>query len=299
MKIPELPEQPKEWTAELIYELVKFVSIESESFDFKLKPNKLYEDICAMANTKNGFIVLGVDEVKENGKITEFKPIGFENGQQDSIGLKIGDSIFNVEPQPNVELEPVLDDAKGIFFTVVKITSKISERPYFVKGTDQCFARIQSSSRRIGRTAILNLYSYSYEQRKNIERLRSSAYFLKEELGLTLKFMDGISPEELSNTPPVDLSFIRSAVLSTESFLVDNDLFNVNSQENFPFVFHTVELLNSYIHKFNSLTNTATRGGIKNMLTTSSHIYQSNFVQILRFLDKVLKCADDYLKKHQ
>jgi len=298
MKIPDLPENPKEWSSELICELSKFVNIESESFDFKLEPNKLYEDFCAMANVKGGFIILGIDEVKNSGKVVEFIPEGFDHGKQDEIGLKVGDSIVNVEPLPEVILEHIEDGSRKKFFTVIKITSKTSDRPYFVKGTDQCFARIQNSSRRIGRTAILNLYSYSYEQRKNIEHLRSSTYYLKEELELTLKFLNAISPDDLSNTPPVDLSFIRNVVLSTELFLEENNLFHVNSQENFPFVFHKITLLNSYIEKFNSST-TSIRKDIKAMLTTMNYVYQSDFNQISKFLDKVIACADKHLKKYQ
>ena len=297
MKLPQLPPSPKEWNCELIYELVKYVAIESESFDFKLEPHKLHEDICAMANTANGYIVLGIDEVKKNGKIDEFKPVGFQEGKQDDMGTKIGNYIVEVEPHPIVEIEPISDKSKGIFFSVIKVVGKLSEKPYFLKKTDECFVRIHNSSRRIGRTAILNLFSYSYEKRKNIEVLRSATFYLKEELNETLKYLESINTKYPTNAPPLDLNYIRNSVLLTNSFLAENDLVAKKTGEGFSFVFHTIELLNSYIHKFNSTINVSLRTQMREMMVTGNYIYRDKYNQVIKFLDKVIVSCDEFLKK--
>ena len=70
-----IPNKLEDFTQEKIKELMKIQSIESETFDFKRTINKQEKyglrgekHICAMLNTFGGFIILGIDEDKENEK---------------------------------------------------------------------------------------------------------------------------------------------------------------------------------------------------------------------------------------
>lgn len=86
MKFPNIPEKFNLWTIDDIDSLLNIPESESEKLDFKREVTDLTRHICAMANTSGGFIVLGIEE-SETGS---FKKIGFSNGDQDEIDLKIG-----------------------------------------------------------------------------------------------------------------------------------------------------------------------------------------------------------------
>lgn len=301
MKIPTIPKSMDEWNIEKLNELTKNVGIESEYFDFKKEPNELEEHICAMANTKGGYLVLGIEQIKskDRKKTIRFEKRGFASGSEDGLKNRITSGVLLIEPIPDVEIEHIHEDNEEKFYTVIKIENRNSAKPYFVKSTNQCFIRINDSKIRANRSIIFNLFSFSLEQRKNIARLRSSSHLLKQELGRTIDFMESLDPRDLGNTPPVDLSFIRDAVITTESFLTENNFLNNESHDTFHFVFHTVELANTLITKFNTDTNTSIRTGIKEMLTGGSHIYKGNLNSVSTFLDKVIVCADEYLSRQQ
>ena len=121
MKIPEIPKNLENWTIEKLDELIKFVDIESETLDFKKKPNELDQHICSMANTKGGFLILGVgqEKSKDGKKIIRFTKNGFPLGEQETILNEITNSAYNVEPLPKIEYNHLKDDSK--FYTIIKI----------------------------------------------------------------------------------------------------------------------------------------------------------------------------------
>ena len=62
------------WKIDTINKLINLRDIESEDFDFKGKEIKgLSTPLCVFSNTHGGFIVLGIDEIKNNQIITGFK----------------------------------------------------------------------------------------------------------------------------------------------------------------------------------------------------------------------------------
>ena len=144
---------------------------------------------------------------------------------------------------------------------------------------------------------ILNLFSEVVEKRKNVERLRASSSLLRDEIMRTTEFIEAIDTREPTNTAPLDLNFIRNSVLSSETFLQEKSLWSDKEYDSFPFVFNTIELLNSYIHKFNELTNVALRTQIRDMVISSGYVYKSNIIQVLKFLEKVIHECDEYLNK--
>lgn len=301
MEIPQIPKDPKEWTSDLIYKLCKLTDIESEDFDFKLKPNKLYEDICAMANTNNGFIVLGIDEIKEKDIIIEFKPIGFPDGQQDSLSNEISNYIASLDPIPKVLMESIMDESNKVFFMVLRIVGNSFDKPYFVKSTDQCFIRIQRSSRRIGRSIILNLFSTVSQEKRNLERLRASLHFLNQEIKNTVSKISAYSPDNQSRTALIDLSFVRNAVIENESFLVNRGLLGNRTNDTISDgiipVLHSVETLNEQIKAYNSSYDRNVKAEIKTMITGHSYVLQSELAGAQSTLDRIISKIDEHLSK--
>src|SRR5690349_14071636 len=94
-----IPTNLDDWKPEILDELIKYVDIESENFDFKKEISELEIHLCAMANTSGGFLVLGIEEVKssDSTKIISYKKTGFEKGKEDPMKLQVTNSIFNIE----------------------------------------------------------------------------------------------------------------------------------------------------------------------------------------------------------
>jgi predicted HTH transcriptional regulator len=112
MTLPAIPERPQDWNIDTIDNLVQILSIESETFDFKEprsveKNGELYKDICAMANTSGGYIVLGVGEDKAlDGTLIRFTKDGFRAGTEDKVNLSIANNVYEVNPTPSIEQVP-------------------------------------------------------------------------------------------------------------------------------------------------------------------------------------------------
>jgi hypothetical protein len=299
MELVKIPEKLEEIDIQLLDKLVKILSIESDIFDFKLEPSDLHIDICAMANNKGGHIVLGIDQItgKDNKTIIEFKKVGFQKGEEDLIGNKINNYRFNVEPIPTVSINHIYENS-DVFYTIIKIESKISEKPYFVKNTDQCYVRLHSSSQRVGRTAILNLFSNSMEQIKNLGKLHSSAILLREEFRQTLDFDKSIHPSSETKAVTVDINFIRDAILSNESFLRENELMN-NQSESMITMLLTLGKFNRQVEGFNQGSGYDNKRQIQREFTDSSYVLQNGLDRILPILDKVIKICEAELKKYQ
>jgi len=303
MRIPTIPQNLDEWNIDKLNELIQFVDIESETFDFKKEPNELAEHICSMANTKGGFLVLGIEEIRseDKSKIIRFKKHGFSNGKQDATKNKITNSVLSIEPLPVVEIEHIVEEKTEKFFTVIKIDAKISDKPYFVKSTDQCFVRIHASKIRATRSTILNLFSTSIERRKNLENLKSSCSQTKESFRHALNDVHYVSDTSTMKIPPLDLSYLRNTSLSCEWFLRENDLLGEHIDqsshtEGLNSILHDLGLLDIYITSYNLATNQKEREGLKSQL--SSWSLGSNSEQnILKMFDKIITSIDNFLKE--
>ena len=226
MQIPEIPQDPKEWTVDKLNELIKFVGIESNTFDFKKEPNELEEHICAMANSDGGFLILGITQVlsKDKKRTIKFEKRGFTHGKEDNLKNKITNSVLGIEPVPPVSFEPIHEKDGKKFYMVIKIEKRISNKPYFLKSTDQCFVRIHNSKVRANRSIIFNLFSSSIGQRQNLERLKSACAQTKEAFRYAVVDAHNVSENSTMKIPPLELSYLRNASLSCEWFLREKNL---------------------------------------------------------------------------
>lgn len=180
MTLPVIPEKPQDWSIDDIDNLIQILSIESETFDFKGrrfndKHNELYKDICTMANTAGGYIVLGIGEEKTtDGRTLRFTKEGFAKGEEDKVNQSIANSVYLIEPTPSTEqVRPIYERNGRTFYAIIKINSIDVHKPHFGKDRNlQCYVRIGSSSKPAGRTAILNLFSDYREKKASVEGLR-------------------------------------------------------------------------------------------------------------------------------
>ncbi len=125
MESIKIPEKLEEWHLEILNKLIELRDIESETFDFKGTDLKeLYKHICAIANTRGGFLVLGIDENKSNSQsLLDFKKAGFDKGKEDFVNREIRNNIVNIEPTPKVTTKNISEGNK--FYVVLEIANNI------------------------------------------------------------------------------------------------------------------------------------------------------------------------------
>ena len=305
MKIPSIPHTLDEWNIKKLDELTKYAGIESETFDFKKEPHELEEHICAMANTKGGYLVLGIEQIKskDGKKIIRFKKIGFSHGKEDSFKNRITNSILLLDPIPDVEIEHIRENDGDKFYSVIKIENKNSNKPYFVKSTDQCFVRIHNSKIRATRSVIFNLFSTNIEQRKNLESLRSCCSLVKESFRHVLSGIYNVSPDSNMKISILDLFYLRNSAISCEWFLKENDLWGEHmGQRSYTHginsLLYDLELMNTYISSYNDSHNTPERHDLKGQL--SSYDLGSSFEsKTIEMFDKIIIAVNEFLEKEK
>jgi hypothetical protein len=95
--VPIIPEDLDQWNLKVLDSLLKIGRIESETFDFKGPDFKeLNVDICAMANTSTGIIVLGISPEKN---LVDVRRQGYHICLSD-------DTTFLVQSSPTLLLSP-------------------------------------------------------------------------------------------------------------------------------------------------------------------------------------------------
>jgi predicted HTH transcriptional regulator len=103
--LQKIPERLEDWTYGKIEDLINNNVNESEIHDFKSNiPDsiELTKDCCAFANTKGGFIILGVKEASQR-----FRIAGIDNDKD--LANKFGKKINALPSNPNFELAPFVN----------------------------------------------------------------------------------------------------------------------------------------------------------------------------------------------
>lgn len=304
MKIPSVPTSIDDWSIEKLEELIEYVGIESDTFDFKKKSNQLEEHICAMANTKGGYLILGVEQIdsKDGKKIIRFEKRGFSSGKEDNLKNSITNSVLGVEPNPDVDIILIHQKDNKKFYIVIKIQNNFSDKPYFVRSSDQCFVRIHNSKIRANRSMIFNLFGVSIEQRKNLERLRSACLQTKEDFRFALKDVHSVEPTSTMKIPPYDLTYLRSASMSCEPFLKERKLWGEHTGQSsythgINSALHDLNHLKTYIEAYN-FAHSDERQSLKSQL--SSWSLGSNFEgSVIEMLDKIVKNIEIFFNKQE
>ena len=302
MKLVQSPEKPEDWKVEILDELIELRDVESENFDFKgTDLTGIYKTICAMANTKGGFLVLGVDENKtDSTTLLGFKKTGFDKGKEDFVNREIRNNIVKIEPLPVITSSNITDGEK--FYPVLKIENMIFQKPYFIKEQGVCYVRVGNTSTPASRNVVLSLFANYSEISRNVENLRVSVILLRESLSHTASYIRTLHPTTSLKATPVDLSLIRGQILNSMNFLLEYNLLGKKIvggyEEGITTFLHKIETLNTYINAYNRETDEK----LKHDLV--GHMWEwgdggSNYNPTVDFLNRVVVTADEFLSKNE
>jgi hypothetical protein len=305
MNSPLIPMDTNSWDIAKIDSLLNLTNIERETFDFKgAEFKKLYEHLCAFANNpESGIIVLGVDPVKSKDEvIIRYKKAGFDTDKGDWILNQIDNQMANVNPIPKVT-HNILRDTDDRLYPVLGVEGEEVHKPYFVKVEGrQCMVRIGSSSMPASRTTVLYLFSNIIAKRNNVERLHSSAGFLREALKHTCERIRDIDHNDIDEKLLLlDTSYFSSAALSAYRFLEENGLLGGHDKiDSFTGGFYSfmqdIQRLNSFMDWYNQ-GNNAHR---KHMMMKKLQFWEprgNDYKNAVGFLDKIISKCDDFLSK--
>jgi hypothetical protein len=256
----------EDWNSDILEKLLKIRDIEGESFDFKREvDDKLYNDICAMANSNGGYLVLGIDENKTlNGILLDFKKHGFKYGEEDKIKLSISNSFHNVEPLPQITIKLIVSNKK--FYPIIKIEVEEYKKPFFIKEKGQCYIRVGNSSRPASRSVILNLMQRHLVSR---EEQRNHTNYLKPIIQ-QLSAITVIADREfrLRLNVPDNYTNYRMGILA---------LFNRELEEKYPFRYVKLE-------------------DVRHMDWVLSHLRSNDYSAVYQNFGKVLELLQRYNK---
>jgi Putative DNA-binding domain len=308
MSSPLIPMNLDEWDMPTLEKLIKLRDIERETFDFKGPEfEKLYEHLCAFANYPGGgIIVLGIKPIKPKKIVIGFRKVGFRSKKEDWIRDELNNQMAIVDPIPKVTPKILADENDNRLYPVLKIEGDEVQRPYLVKKKDgpQCLVRIGASSSPASRATILYLFSDLITKRNNVERLRSSAGFLKEELIHACENIRDIDPSDYNEKLlPVDLTYVRNAALPAERFLAQNELLGGHQDINsFTAGFYSfareIDRLNSLINWYNTGNDTHK----KYVKQTKMQFWEpkaQDYEKSVGYLNKLIIKCDEFLSQFQ
>jgi len=295
-----IPINMEDWNLEKINELIKIRDIESEDFDFKGTDMKnLTNHLCAFANTQGGYLVLGIDEEKNNDALIGFKKNGFRTEKEDHIKNEIRNQHVLVEPTPEIDTKIIPDDNQ--FYVVIKIENNQIKKPYFVNGRG-CFVRIGPSTNIASRNTVLNLFSDTNKQIQDLENLKASILLLKEDFIMTIGKFRYVSPAAPNRLAKLDLTLFRNNIVKCQSFLIEKKfLGRLDEPRTGPIIapiLHTLDTLNSYIDGFSNSTNVPIKESLQNQIKqNASFTLSSELEYVIPFLDDLLASIEEYLSK--
>ena len=208
--------------------------------------------------------------------------------------------MVNVDPVPKVTIKILQDDDdNGRLYPILKIEAEEVHRPYFIKNGGQCFVRVGASSSPASRATILYLFSDLITKRNNVERLRSSAGFLKEELMHACENIRDNDPNDYNEKLlPVDFTYLRNAALHAERFLAENELLGghqniISFTAGFYSFAREIDRLNSLINWYN-MGNDAHK---KHMKRTKMQFWEpgkQDYENSVGYLNKLMIKCDEF-----
>lgn len=304
MSFPQPPMELEKWNISILNELIKHSEIESERFDFKdRRMGDLAQDICAMANTIGGLLVLGIGQNEKNGKLIEFLKDGWDNGDQDAVNTSIGNHVARIEPIPKIRLH-VLPDTDGKFYMILKVEPVVRDRPYIIKGSGASYIRIGNGSHPAGRDVIISLCRQTIERTTSVGNLATFSAMLRELLSHIDNLATTVNQRQDATAyfiPEIDTSTFRQVSAATMWFLSENDLITANlvpGPERRHGLYSTInhlEELNGAIRRFN-LDFGSQRG------QHFSRYYQGgwkpkNLQWVVKYFERVEEAAKEFLSQ--
>jgi hypothetical protein len=289
MSLCSFPEKLTDWKLIHINEFIKLKDIEGIRFDFKSKNfndgKGLSTHICAMANVIGGFIVLGIDDVKDKDGNLEFKKNGFSVGEEDIVKHNIFNHLSHIEPLPNIDIISIPEEDFQTFYYVIQIFLDDNKKPYFLKNKNLCYIRIGNKSEPADRLTILNLYSKFEEKRNEFFYLEKAIIQLKENFSRVIHDMDQIKApyiSELDILVPIDTKLVKDLITKVEWHLIGEPRYmlgetNIGKSQiiGLNHYIDKIEKINLYIQKFNSINDTTKKFQIIETIKDSPNFFHS------------------------
>ena len=300
MGIPTIPQNLDDWNIDVIDSLLDVPTIESETLECKreINPSSLPKHICAMANVRGGFILVGLDEKKtSDGKKSGYGKTGL-NLDEDEINQRMSSAVYEIEPTPMVKSICIPDGAKT--YAVIHIPEEKSKKPFFVKNGG-CHIRVGSSSLPASRSIVMSLFE-GLEKKRNLISFVASLKMLKAELGATRAYMKSISPGDQTRPAQVDVEFVVTGVIKNQAFLVENGLFGENDSgpvQGILKAIQTIRQLNVQIAAYNTMHHPDLKARIRNRLYTSSDVLSCNLDETPSLIEKVVSVCQDTIDKYE
>jgi hypothetical protein len=296
------PMKLSEWNIGILNDLIQYRDIEGETFDFKSNElGELFKDVCAMANTSGGVLVLGVGETGERDARV-FTKQGWEDREEASVKRKVGDQCARIEPPPVIEYGRLDDPEKKKFYVLLRVEPVITQRPYMIKNAGGCYLRMLNQSIPAGREQIINLCKLSIDRKVSVETLSISARMLKEVLTDldedAKKIIEGQGVEG-SFLPEVDIEFFMRAATNAMWFLIEHDLVEKNwvtgplRKHGLYSVINEFHKLRAMVRRFNGDFGSY-RG--KNLDKHYSYWKSIHYQEVEKYLEKVDTACDIYLE---
>ncbi|MCE2505146.1 MAG: ATP-binding protein [Nitrosopumilaceae archaeon] len=296
-----IPDRIEQWNLDIINQLTQLRDIESEDFDFKGTDMKnLANHLCAFANTHGGYLVLGIDEEKNNDKLLRFKKNGFKKEKEDHTKNEIRNHHVRIEPSPEIQTKIIPNNDK--FYVVIKIENNQVKKPHFVNEKG-CFVRIGPSTNTASRNTVLNLFSDTNKQIQDLENLKASTLNLKEDFILTIDKFRSISPAAPNRLAKLDLTLFRNNITKCQSFLLEKKILGIiHEPRRAPLlspILHTLDTLNSYIDGFSNTTNPEIKKSLQNQIKEGNRhfVLCQDLESVIPFLDELLDDLAESISK--
>jgi hypothetical protein len=258
-----IPKELDNWNLETLEYCLQLTDIESEDFDFKGQSYaNLSIHLCAMSNTSGGYLVLGIEEVKNpaTNHLIGFKKNGFTVGKDEkNAEVQINNAAINVEPNPRIFTKYIIEGSR--FYPIIKIEEISHKKPYLVKGTGICYIRVSSSSVPASRTVIINLVSDLMKKRNSVARLKAASRHLIEQIHYTSTDIERTNLQsDFDFIRPLDLYFFQNAVLDTDWLFIESNMLGGHigkgTEVGGYYMFHDkLERLNLAINSYNQPVN--------------------------------------------
>ena len=302
MNLPSIPQNLNDWNMNMIDSLLNIPNIESEKLECKREINvcALSKSICAMANTRGGFILIGLGEEKMDGgkKKSGYEKLGLIS-DEDTIRQQIASATHVLDPIPEIGPKCIEEGCKR--YVIIHIPEEKSKKPFFV-ADHGCYVRIGSSSFPASRRVVMNLFE-GLEKKRNIASLSASLKILKVQLGATMAYLGKISCKEQTRPAPVDVKFVMADVAKNQAFLVENKLFGyVNGgyiSRGVLKVLQAVEQLNAQIATYNSTSELDLKKKIQIMLADPTRVLSGDLYDSQSIMDEIILKCQDVIDKYE
>lgn len=143
----------------------------------------------------------------------------------------------------------------------------------------------------------------SLELQNNIEKLRVASLLLKESLMHISSEISALQWDSVMKITPIDLVLIKNSIISSESFLRENNLLGQHTgqssyTEGFNSILHQLEKVNTYIEAYNrEITADKRRQLWGQFLEWGAG--SNSVANAIKFIDGAVKLSEEFLSKYR